>query len=382
MSVSHARPDAHTGDGEIPGLLSLLAAVPDPRRNRGRRFALVFVLAVAVVAVLAGATNFREVGDQAADLSQRLLERLGGRRHPLKGAIVAPSEKRIRTLIQQIDAAVLDEVIGGWLARLAAAGRMDGLLAALAIDGKWLRGVEGVCLFSAMLQEDKVVIAQRLIPDGTNEITQVGELLDPIDLDGVVAGGDAAHAQHDTAHYLAAQRGADYFLTVKGNQPGLQAALFAKVQADCGPTADHIGTDTGHGRVVKRSIWVTNADGIDFPHAAQIARIRRDVYDLAGQHISKQIVHAITSLTADQANPDRLADLAQGQWGIESIHWIRDVVYREDDNTAYTGQGPQIMATLRNLAISLLHLGGITKIKATLQQIGRDRDRVLDVLPL
>src|SRR5437879_13778576 len=99
--------------------------MPDPRRRRGRRFGLVFVLAVAVVAVLAGATNFREIGDQAADLSQRLLEHLGGRRHPLKGAIVTPSEKRIRTLIQQIDATMLDEVVGGWLWGLAQAGRVE-----------------------------------------------------------------------------------------------------------------------------------------------------------------------------------------------------------------------------------------------------------------
>lgn len=380
MSVSHAR--TRTGDTEIPGLLALLGRVPDPRKKRGRRFGLVFVLAVAVVAVLAGAANFREVGDQAADLSQSLLEHLGGRHHPLKRKIVAPSEKRIRTLIQQIDAGVLDGILGEWLAALARAGRLDGLLVALAIDGKWLRGVEGVILFSAMLQEEKVVIAQHQIPDGTNEITQVRALLDPVDLTDVAVTGDAAHAQHDTATYIAGEREADYLLTVKGNQPDLQKAIFEKIQADCPPEPDHIHVDEGHGRVVKRSIWVTGADGIDFPHAAQIARIRRDVYDLAGNPTSKEIVHAITSLSADRAGPGRLAGLTQGQWGIESIHWIRDAVYYEDDNKAYSGHGFRVMATFRNLAISLLHLNGITEIKRTLQQIGRDRDRVLTVLPL
>jgi hypothetical protein len=88
---------------------------------------------VAAVAVLAGATNFREIGDNAGDLSQRLLEHLGGRRHLLKHKIVAPSEKRIRTLIQQIDATVLDGIIGGWLRDLAEAGRLKPLPA---IDGK------------------------------------------------------------------------------------------------------------------------------------------------------------------------------------------------------------------------------------------------------
>jgi hypothetical protein len=100
---------------EAPGLLEVLAQVPDPRKCRGRRFTLVFLLAVAVACVLAGAKNFREIGDQAADLPQELLARPGGRPHPLLREIVAPSEKRIRTLIQELDAGRLDELIGGWL---------------------------------------------------------------------------------------------------------------------------------------------------------------------------------------------------------------------------------------------------------------------------
>jgi hypothetical protein len=88
LSVSHVQDD----DTVIPGLLSLLARVPDPRKRRGRRFGLVFVPAVAAVTVLAGATNFRKVGDHAGDLSQ------------------------------QLDATVLDQIIGGWLRDLAEVG--------------------------------------------------------------------------------------------------------------------------------------------------------------------------------------------------------------------------------------------------------------------
>lgn len=77
------------------------------------------MLAVAVVAVLAGAANFREIADHAADLSPQLLARLGGRPHPPTRRITVLSEKRIRTLTQQIDATVLDEIIGGWAWRLA-----------------------------------------------------------------------------------------------------------------------------------------------------------------------------------------------------------------------------------------------------------------------
>ena len=140
--------------------------------------------------------------------------------------------------------------------------------------------------------------------------------------------------------------------------------------------------DYGHGRIIRRSIWVTRADSVDFPHAAQVMRIRRDTYDLDGTAIAKEIVHGITSLDAVRGTPAVLAGLTRGQWGIESVHWIRDTAYAEDASTGYAGNGPQVMATLRNIAISLLHLAGITQITRTLQAISRDRTRVLNVIPL
>ena len=344
MPVLHAHASVlASADDEVPGLLQVLAQVADPRNRRGRRYRLVFVLAVAVVSVLAGARSFRELGDQAADLPQEVLARLGGTPHPLRRTIIAPSETRLRTLIQRLDADALDELTGGWLRALAEAGRLQGLLTAIAIDGKWLRGVADgqVKLFAALLHEQKVIIAQRRIPDETNEITQVRELLDPVDLTGAVVTAEAAHAQDDTAEYLAGERDSDYFLFVKGNQPGLQRAIYDKVTADCPGQPDHVELDYGHGRIIKRSLWVTGADGIEFPHAAQVVRIRRDGYDITGAAISKEVVHAVTSLHAGRAGPADLAATARGQWGIESTHWLRDTAWSEDANTGYAGDGPR-----------------------------------------
>ena len=125
-----------------------------------------------------------------------------------------------------------------------------------------------------------------------------------------------------------------------------------------------------------------SAEGIDFPHVTQIARIRRDRYDIDGALISKEIVHAVTSLSEDRASAAGLARIARGRWGIESVHWIRDTAYAEDASTGYAGNGPQAMATLRNLAVSLLYLAGVTEITRTLQAIGRDRNRMLSYLPI
>jgi predicted transposase YbfD/YdcC len=394
MPVSHvpvpssADSLACTGD-QVPGLLEVLAQVPDPRRKRGRRYSLVFVLAVAAVCALAGAKNFREAGDQAADLPQEVLAALGGQPHPLRRVIIAPSEKRLRTLLQALDAAALDLLTGGWLAALAAAGRLEEALTAIAIDGKWLRGVADgqVKLFAAMLHEEKVMIGQVRVPDETTETTQVKELLDGVDLDGAVVTADAAHAQRETAEYIAGStddgnRESDCFLFVKGNQPSLQRAIYDAVQHSGPREPDHAELDYGHGRIIRRSIWVTGAAGLDFPRATRVARIRRDGYDITGTLISREIVHAVTSLDEDRAGAADLARIARGQWGIESAHWLRDTAWAEDASTGYAGNGPQVMATLRNIAISLLHLAGITQITRTLQAISRDRARVLSLIPL
>ena len=113
MPVSHAPVPSRAlndpaGRERVPGLLEVLAQVADPRKRRGRRFALTFTLAVAVVCVLPGARTFREIGDQAADLPQDVLAALGGVPCLLRRKIPVPREKRIRTLLQDLDGDALD----------------------------------------------------------------------------------------------------------------------------------------------------------------------------------------------------------------------------------------------------------------------------------
>jgi len=198
---------------------------------------------------------------------------------------------------------------------------------------------------------------------------------------------DAAHAQRDTAEYIAGKkedggRDAACAVTVKGSQPALQRDIHDKITKDRGAEPDYADLDCSHGRIILRSIWVTGAAGIDFRHADQVYRIRRDAYDITGTYLSKEIVHGITSLDARRGTPEVLAQVTRGQRGIESVHWLRDTAWREDQNTGYAGNGPQVMASLRNIAVSLLHIAGVTEILRTLQAICRDRNRILDYLPL
>jgi hypothetical protein len=95
----------------------------------------------------------------------------------------------------------------------------------------------------------------------------------------------------------------------------LQRAVFDVIQHDGPRDPDHTELGRGHGRIIRRSIWVADAAGIDFPHVSRVARIRRDCYSTDGSLISKEIVHAVTSLGTGQASAAAaLAKIARGQW--------------------------------------------------------------------
>jgi Transposase DDE domain len=109
--------------------------------------------------------------------------------------------------------------------------------------------------------------------------------------------------------------------------------------------------------------------------------LTRHVTDLAGGHPRTEVVYGITSLTPARADPARLGWLVRGHWEIENrAHWVRDVTFGEDHSRVRAGHGPQVMATLRNLAISLLRLAGHGNIARGVRWAGRDPTRPFGLL--
>jgi hypothetical protein len=110
---------------------------------------------------------------------------------------------------------------------------------------------------------------------------------------------------------------------------------------------------------------------VDFPHTEQVMRIERVTTNLRGEPLRTDVAYAVTSLTAPKATPARLLHLSRGHWGIEnSLHWVRDVTFDEDRSQIRTKNAPRVMATLRNLAVSLLRLAGQTNIARALRHYG------------
>ncbi len=376
-----------------PSLLEYLARVPDPRDPRGVRHTLTSLLVTAVAAVLAGARSFAAVGEWVADAPPQVLACLGIRRDPLARRFEPPDEATIRRVCEAVDAAALDAAVGSWLgARLRAADQEQGpgrcVRRALAVDGKAVRGTrhassngQAVHLLAVLDQQAGAVLAQASVDGKTNEITAFAPLLEPLNLAQGVITADAMHTQREHAGFLVTKKKAHYILVVKKNQP----TLYAQVKnlpwrnIPCG-ARQH---DRGHGREEHRTLKAAAvAAGLAFPHAAQAIRVTRRIRPLTGGKWRTVTVYAITSLTAAQATPAQLAGWIRGHWQIEVLHHIRDVTYGEDASQTRTGNGPQVMATLRNLPIGIMKLAGHTSIAAACRHHSRDATRTLTTLGL
>ena len=395
MSLSHedvcAVGSAVDGDGcDISSLLEMLSGVPETRGVRGRVYGLVFMVAASLVAVLAGASNYRQIADKIGDFPPSLMRKLTGRWCYFRAGYRRPSAKTVRLVLCGIDAGRFDELVGEWL-RQRAKPESDGTMT-VAIDGKVLRGAwadenEKFTLFSAMIHGLGVTIAQVGVPAETNEITQVEALLETLpvrDGERVVVTMDAAHTQRDTAEYIVAKRGFTYMMNVKGNQPTVLRSVFKKCLPLLRDEPGHVVEERGHGRVKRWSTWITDATGITFPHARTIGCIRRDTFNLAGQHTSKEFAWIISGNPEEQeriTTAEHLHTFVRDHWEIENkSHYVRDVTFHEDANQAYTGNGPQVMATLRNIAAGLIRLDGTNAIKRTTEWIGRQPLRALPLI--
>lgn len=122
---------------------------------------------------------------------------------------------------------------------------------------------------------------------------------------------------------------------------------------------------------------------MDFPHCGQVFEVERTVRKLDGTPLRHEIVQGITSLTAEKASPRRLLEIIRGHWSIENrLHWVRDVTFDEDRSQVRKGAGAQVMASLRNLAISLLRLAGVANIAAALRHCGRSVSKTLRLIGL
>lgn len=335
---------------------------------------MVPIVAVALAAVTAGARSFVAIAEWAADATPHVLAQLGM-------TVTIPSESTIRRCLHMLAPDQLDHLLGAWMwLRTSVIGERR----VIAFDGKSLRGAKDAAgnlthLLAGLCQHSGTVVAQLAVEARASEIPMLRTLLNTLDIAEAVITADALHCQRDTAEAIV-NHGGHYILTVKNNQPTLRTHLKALPWKQI-PIADH-SIEHAHGRTTKRTLQTTEiATGIGFPHAVQALRLTRTITHRKTGKRHTETIYAITSLSITDATPTQIGTWLRGHWAIENkLHWVRDVTYDEDRSQIRTGNGPHIMATLRNTAISLLRLGGHHNIAKALRHHARHPHQVIKLL--
>ena len=367
-------------DTDAHALFARLGTLEDPRARRGRRHHQRSLLATILCAVVSGAQGSTAISEWVKRLPTAMLRRLRCRR-AADASYERPSEPTIRRMLMAVDIEQLERQLGGWL-------QTQGVInEPVALDGKILRGTrakgQARAMVSAFGHHSHVVLNQVEVADKASELKAVKPLLDPIPLAGRVVTADALHTQVETARYLVEDQQAHYLFTVKDNQPTLKADI-ASLHMEAAPP-EHVTLDKAHGRVEIRRIWTSERlnDYLEFPHAAQVACVEREVFEISRNKTRLERVYLISSQTRAQASAEQLLALNRGHWGIENkLHYVRDVAYDEDRCRARKGNTPRTLACLRNFAISLLRWLHVPNIKAALRDLAANVRKIFTMLRL
>src|SRR5581483_3790819 len=281
-----------------------------------------------------------------------------------------------RILGKAIDVSEFERVVGTFFAHLPKYGADVHLI----LDGKTLRGTipvgrtHGVHLLAGYVPNEGWVWLQVEVTHVENEIPAALRLVQSLDLRGKIVTGDALLAQRTLSSEIVKRKG-DYVWLIKDNQPETLAAiqeLFAP--EPCVPgfsPASHDDFQTvetitkGHGRIEKRVITVSAAlqEWVNWPYAAQVFKLERHTHRLCDGKRTYELRYGLTSLTAQDASPQRLLALLRGHWQIENgLHYRRDETLKEDRCTLRFGHAAQLMAAVNNLVLGLLRRVGWTKI--------------------
>ena len=184
--------------------------------------------------------------------------------------------------------------------------------------------------------------------------------------------GDALYCQRELSLRVPEQ-GGDYFWALKDNQPGMREAVSLLFeQPPWGESFDYACQEGRRGdRWERRRLWASTAlnEYLDWPVLGQVCCVERTRRRKGKETVER--AYAITSLPPERADAARLLEIWQEHWGIENrLHWVRDVVFGEDQSQVRTESAPQLLAALRNLVIGMLRLGGVKNMAAALRYYG------------
>lgn len=365
-------------------LAAVFADLPDPRRETAnKRHALTDILVLATCAVIGGCDTWDDIAEYAdtkEDFFRRFL--------PLTNGV--PSADTFGRVFAKLNPTRFAEAFGRWV---AAACERSGLVP-IALDGKAVRSAPAntaagcLTVVSAWATEQRLTLGQVVVPDGSNEIGVIPELLRALDLRKAIVTLDAAGCQVENAAVIREQKG-HYLLAVKGNQPTLRAAVEGVFERACdaefvGVKRDtHVEIEDGHGRHEERSVTVLyQPDGLpaEWVGAKAVVQVCRE---RVADGVRASTTHYYLSSHTGRA--EQMAGFIRGHWEIENgLHWVLDVVFGEDGSRVREKHAGANLAMIRRVAVSLLRRTPGRKKGATTptkrKRAGWDDEYLLQVL--
>lgn len=340
-----------------PSILRYFATVKDPRQSAKVLYPLSEILLLALAATIAGADDFVETtlwGEQHLAFLRRFL--------PYQNGI--PSHDTMCDVFALVDPEVFKTCFLAWVEELR-----GGVPEIIAIDGKTSRrshdhakGRKPLHLVSAWATGQRIVLGQQATEEKSNEITAIPLLLKSLDLTGALVTIDAMGTQTKIAQAIR-DGGGHYVLALKENWP----ATFAEVETLFNEPPSGVAFETDqtvdgcNGRIaIRRHSVCRDVDWMNsdrrypgepkFPDLAMIGRVETEVERSGKVEHEKRYYLCSTSLSAAM-----FGQAVRGHWGIENrLHWVLDVVFREDLARLRSGNGPANMAMVRHTALNLL----------------------------
>jgi predicted transposase YbfD/YdcC len=395
MTVStESKPRSRSQDPA--SILEHFATLADPRREHGKIHLLEEVVFMSICAILCGADNWQDIALYSHSKSDWLKTFL-----TLPGGI--PSHDTYRRVFCLLDPLIFQACFSDWINALM---KRHGLipipldpseLRLIAIDGKTQRGSarrtvgqSPLHMVSAWSVKNHLTLGQVATHAKSNEITAIPELLKLLDLEGAVVTIDAMGCQKDIAAEIV-EAGGEYVLAVKDNQPHLHEDIvqaFEEALEDGEPGVDFMEFQTegvhGNRQETRTCCVITNPSGIRnqglWTKLTAICMV-----------VSERVVNDVTEsevryfIGSVHGTAKEYLQWVRGHWGIEnSLHWVLDVCFREDEQRHWAGNSAENLSWLRKVALSLLKAEKTSKkgksIRGRRLQAGWENEYLLSVL--
>ena len=332
-------------------------SITDPRIERCKKHELIDILLLAISAVISGAQGWEDIED-FGHLKLDWLKRYGA----FNAGI--PRHDTIARVIYRLKSDEIEHAFQSWISSLIETTGAD----IIAMDGKTARRSfttkdrkSALHTVSAWSCQHQLVLGQTAVDSKTNEITAIPELLTMLDIENSIITLDAMGCQQEIAKQIIKQK-ADYILALKGNHSGMQSELEAwwhKSEREGLTNSNydkHTEISSGHGRIETRvcqqllidKSWLDKI--YQWSGLKSVIQVTAEVHDKSSGTDTIETRWYISSLAlgAEQA-----LNAVRSHWQVESMHWMLDINFREDESRIRKKQGPLVFNVMRKIAMAL-----------------------------